>query len=80
MKLIILVAVALMGDKPVNFGVFPMESMEACRAEQKKAADAVKEPPVVPGFDIWTRCLEVDRSTLPQKGLPFGPTPRGGKA
>lgn len=82
MKLYVLIVVALMGDDPVNLGIFPYTSLEACEAERKKAAAEVLKPPVIPGFDFWTECREVVRDPLkPQsKPLPFGPTPRGGNA
>jgi hypothetical protein len=66
MKLFVMVAVSLFSGSPGPMQLFAYPSLEACEAGRKEAAAAVLAPPVIPGFDIWTKCVEVDREIKPQ--------------
>lgn len=66
MKLFVLVVVAFMQDTPTLIESFPYTSLEACEGGRKEAAAELLKPPVVPGLEFWTHCLEVNRDVKPQ--------------
>jgi hypothetical protein len=65
MKIVILVAMAFMGDIPLQPKAFPYTDMATCEAGRADLAKEFKET-APPGLTVWSRCVETDRDMKPQ--------------
>jgi hypothetical protein len=66
MKLFVLLIVTFFNNAPRDMGTFPYTSLEKCEEGRKEAQAELHKPPVIPGLEFWTTCVEVTREVKPQ--------------
>lgn len=66
MKLIVLVFVSLFNGSVRDMAAFPYTSLEACEEGRKEAAAELVKPPVIPGLEFRTTCVDMGAGLKPQ--------------